>query len=542
MTLVRRGYRTPEEARAFLDADESHPTRRLRLDGERWSSGSRAAIAAGQRITVHGDFDVDGVCATAIMVGTLRELGADCDWLIPDRIARRLRPLRGERRAPGRAGHAAAVTVDCGITAVEEVALARELGMEVIVTDHHQRRRASSPIARSCIRSSAAIRFDELCGTAVAWKLACALRRRPTSRPDLDLVALATVADVVPLVGENRSLVRRGLEAIRRVRAPGHAGAGRGGAMRADAASTRATSPSAWRRGSTPPGASTAPMPGVELFLDRGRGAGRGDRRGAEPRQLASGAPTEREVDTAAEAARRELPESCATAPALVLAGEGWHPGVIGIVASRLVERHHRPAIVISLDGEGPGRGSGRSIPGFDLLAALEACSEHLARSAATGPPPGCRSSREPSRRSARPSPRTRPSVLGPEELPRTERIDAMVGGAEPRPRAGRGAAAAWPRSGWATPACGCWSRRRGSATCVRWGKASTPASACTAARTARSASPSAASSLGVGEDEPSTPPSGSRSTTGTARSSRGSSSASSIRAGRRRGQSAWRA
>src|SRR4029077_12446711 len=132
ITLVRRGYRTPEEARAFLEADESH---------DPFEFGSmaavvervRGAIEGGERITVHGDFDVDGVCATTIMVATLRELGAECDWLIPDRLADGY-GLDAEniRRLAGR-GTSLLITVDCGITAVEEVALAKSLGIDVIV-------------------------------------------------------------------------------------------------------------------------------------------------------------------------------------------------------------------------------------------------------------------------------------------------------------------------------------------------------------------------------------------------------------------------
>jgi single-stranded-DNA-specific exonuclease len=138
---------------------------------------------------------------------------------------------------------------------------------------------------------------------------------------------------------------------------------------------------------------------------------------------------TEQGVDTAAEAARRELPGELREAPGLVLAGKGWHPGVIGIVASRLVERHHRPVVVVSLDEEGGGRGSGRSIPGFDLLAALEACSEHLVGFGGHRAAAGLelRAERLDAFREAFAAHAT--SVLGPEDLRRTERIDAMVGG-----------------------------------------------------------------------------------------------------------------
>jgi single-stranded-DNA-specific exonuclease len=137
VTLVRRGYNTPQLAREFLAADESHPPSAFEGMDE-MVSRIRAAIEAGRRITVHGDFDVDGVCATTVMVSTLRELGADCDWLIPDRIADGygLSAANIERLADR--GTALLVTVDCGVTAVEEVRRAHELGMDVIVTDHHQ--------------------------------------------------------------------------------------------------------------------------------------------------------------------------------------------------------------------------------------------------------------------------------------------------------------------------------------------------------------------------------------------------------------------
>ncbi len=168
---------------------------------------------------------------------------------------------------------------------------------------------------------------------------------------------------------------------------------------------------------------------GVELFLTEDEGRAKEiavelSRANSERRA------TEREVDGAAEAARRELSEELRAAPALVVAGEGWHPGVIGIVASRLVERHHRPVIVISLDGEGGGRGSGRSIPGFDLLAGLEACSEHLVRFGGHRAAAGLELRAEDLDAFREAFAAHATSVLGPEDLTRTERIDAMVGGA----------------------------------------------------------------------------------------------------------------
>jgi single-stranded-DNA-specific exonuclease len=423
ITLVRRGYRTAEEARAFLDADESHPPDAFR-SMEAIVARVREAIAAGRRITVHGDFDVDGVCATTVMVAALRDLGADCDWLIPDRLSDGYGLDAGNVRRLAERGTSLLLTVDCGITAVEEVALARSLGVEVIVTDHHQ----PGPELPDCLILHPSIDgypFDDLCGTAVAWKLASALGE---GSDDLDLVALATVADVVPLIGENRSIARRGLEEIRRARRPG---------IRAllEAASCEPTQLDegdlAFRLAPriNAAGRLYRADAGVELFLteDESRAAeiaAELSRANSERRA------TEREVDAAAEAAWRELPEDLREAPAIVVAGEGWHPGVVGIVASRLAERHNRPAIVISLDGKGGGRGSGRSIPGFDLLAALEACSSHLTSFGGHRAAAGLELRGDAVEALREAFCAHAAEVLGPEDLVQTIRIDAMIGGA----------------------------------------------------------------------------------------------------------------
>ncbi|MGH2994634.1 MAG: single-stranded-DNA-specific exonuclease RecJ, partial [Solirubrobacterales bacterium] len=217
ITLVRRGYRTVEAAREFLAARESHDP--FEFDGmadvcERVLD----AVGAGRRITVHGDYDVDGVCSTAILVGALRELGGRCDWFIPDRLADGYGLTEaGVERLAAR-GTELLVTVDCGITAVPEVAAARAAGIEVIVTDHHtpDERLPDCPIVHPRLSGYPC---PDLCATGVAHKLSAALRERAglgagSAESELDLVALATVADLVPLVGENRTLVRRGLRAL----------------------------------------------------------------------------------------------------------------------------------------------------------------------------------------------------------------------------------------------------------------------------------------------------------------------------------------
>jgi single-stranded-DNA-specific exonuclease len=432
VTLVRRGYRTPDAARAFLAADESHPPAAFEGMGDVvgliW-----AAIDAGERITVHGDFDVDGVSATALMISTLRDLGADCDWLIPDRIADGYGLSEENVRKLTERGTGLMITVDCGITAVEQVALAQELGMEVVVTDHHQRDE-ELPACLILHPEVSNYPFTSLCGTAVAWKLACGLREAgeidgaaAAAERDLDLVALATVADVVPLVGENRSLVKRGLAEMQRTKRLG---------LKALMEASKCD-PSRLDEGDL--GFRLAPRinaagrlyradAGVELLLteDDSRAKQIAEELG---RANSERRATELEVDGAAETARRALPDELKEANGLVVAGEEWHPGVVGIVASRMVERHHRPVVVISLDGEGGGRGSGRSIPGFDLHAALEACSEHLetfgGHKAAAGL--SIRAENVDAFRAAFAAHAN--EALSEEDLRRTERIDAMVGG-----------------------------------------------------------------------------------------------------------------
>jgi single-stranded-DNA-specific exonuclease len=423
VTLVRRGYRTPEQARAFLAADESHAPAAFEGMDEIVAT-VRTAIGEGRRITVHGDFDVDGVCATALTVGALRELGADCDWFIPSRVDDGYGLSEENVRRLAERGTSLLLTVDCGITSVAEVALARELGMEVVVTDHHQPA-SELPDCRILHPQVSNYPFEALCGTAVAWKLSCALRAH--SNADLDLVALATVADVVPLVGENRALVKKGLAELRRANRVG---------IRALLAAAKVEPE---QLDESDLGFRLAPRinaagrlyradAGVELFLTEDES--RAEAIAAElSRANSERRATEREVDAAAEAALRELPDDLREARGLVLAGEGWHPGVVGIVASRLVERHRRPVVVVSLDEDGEGRGSGRSIPGFDLLAALEGCAEHLEGFGGHRAAAGLTLKAENLEGFRAAFAAYANAALAPEDLHRAEKVDAMVGG-----------------------------------------------------------------------------------------------------------------
>ena len=224
-TLVRRGYGDPQRARAFLAADEHHE-----LDAFAGLRDAATTIfeqaTAGRRITIHGDYDVDGVCSTAILLRALRALGAQVDWYLPDRadgygLSASTVQLLAQR------GTELLVTVDCGITAVAEVALARSLGIKVILSDHHLPR-ADGVLPDAAVVHPALCGYPcgELCAAGVAHKLAQAIleaagRDSREAEEDLDLVAVATIADVVPLVGENRSMVRRGLRALAVTAKPG---------------------------------------------------------------------------------------------------------------------------------------------------------------------------------------------------------------------------------------------------------------------------------------------------------------------------------
>src|SRR5712691_7385227 len=220
--LVRRGYGDPDVARAFLAGEQPLHDPFLLRDMDQAVQQIRTAIAAGKRICVHGDYDVDGICATVLAVLVLRELGAEVEWHLPSRFdegygvsGQTLERLAGE-------GCGLVLTVDCGITAVEEVRRARELGLEVIVTDHHRpaERLPDCPVIAT---RASDYPFPELCGTGVVYKLGQALLGADSDalRRHLDLVALVPIADVVPLVGENRSLVTAGLRTLARTQRPG---------------------------------------------------------------------------------------------------------------------------------------------------------------------------------------------------------------------------------------------------------------------------------------------------------------------------------
>jgi single-stranded-DNA-specific exonuclease len=428
-TLVRRGYRTLESARDFLDAVERHDP--FEFEGmEDVTRRVLEAVRAGRAITVHGDYDVDGVCSTVILVTALREVGGRCDWYIPDRLGDGYGlTAAGVERLVAR-GTELLITSDCGIAATAEVAAARAAGIEVIVTDHHT---PGEELPECAIVHPRLCGYPcpDLCATGVAYKLSAALRERAGvgaggADADLDLVALATVADLVPLTGENRALVRRGLAELRRAGRPGlaalmsAAGAEPSRLDEGDLAFRLAPRINAAGRLYRADAA-------VELMLcdDEARAAKIADELDRANRERRD---AELDVLGGAESALAKLPGG-AEAPALVIAGEGWHPGVVGIVASRLAERHFRPVVLIGLEPGGRGRGSGRSIPAFDLLAGLRDCSEHLVRFGGHRAAAGLEieTGRVEAFREAFVA--RAAESLRPEDLVRTETVDAVVGG-----------------------------------------------------------------------------------------------------------------
>jgi single-stranded-DNA-specific exonuclease len=426
--LVRRGLADPDDARSFLAAADRHdPSELAGIEGA--VAVIRGQIERGGRITVHGDYDVDGICATAIMIRALRALGADADWFIPSRLDDGYGLSAATVHRLAQRGTGLIVTVDCAITAVTEVGAARAAGVDVIVCDHHAPRAdgrlPDCPIVHPALGGYPC---PDLCGAGVAYKLAQALGA-PTADDDLELVALATVADLVSLRGENRRLVREGLRALSMTTRPG---------LRALMAVAK-VDPGAIDTGTV--GFRLAPRinaagrlrradAGLELLLCsdpvRARAIAReldelnADRRAVEHRILWE-----------AEAQVAEL-EAQRPRMAYVLAGEGWHPGVVGIVASRIVEHHHRPALLIALDKTtDTATGSGRSIPGFDLLGALHAVAGHLERYGGHRAAAGVMLAAAELPALAEAFEAHAASVLAPDQLVPVERADAVVSGHE---------------------------------------------------------------------------------------------------------------
>jgi single-stranded-DNA-specific exonuclease len=398
--LVRRGYGDSESARRFLAAELPAHDALLLGDMAVAVERIREAVAKGEKICVHGDYDVDGICATALAILILRELGTEAIWHLPSRFEEGYGVSADTIARLADEGVGLVLTVDCGITAVDEVAEAQARGLDVIVSDHHRPGEALPDCPIVATRPSK-YPFPELCGTGVVYKLGEALLGpdHPALRRHLDLVALATIADVVPLVDENRGLASAGLRALACTRRPGLQALMRN--ARVDPAVVDASSVGfrlAPRINAA--GRLCRPDTALELILTDD---------GEQAKQLALELEDlNRERQAVEDRILREavelvesLPEPKKRRRGYVLWSEEWHEGVIGIVASRLVERFHRPVVLIAggvgsteppksggagfagaeaRNGDEAWKGSGRSIGPFDLHGAFAACSEHLAR------------------------------------------------------------------------------------------------------------------------------------------------------------------
>ncbi|MEO6056274.1 MAG: single-stranded-DNA-specific exonuclease RecJ [Gemmatimonadales bacterium] len=382
--LVQRGQTTDPAARTFLRPSVTELSDPNALAGMAEAvEAITATVRAGGTILVHGDYDVDGQCATALLTRALRAAGADVVGFVPHRLRDGYDFGPAGLAVAQRLGASLVVTSDCGITAVETVRAARAVGIGVVVTDHHLPGPELPPALAIVDPQQPDDRSDArtLCGTGVAFKLVQALVPALGLPPNLpyyllDLVALATVADVVPLVGENRILVRHGLRLLAESRWVGlHALVGAVGLAGRDLRAGHMgyiLGPrlnAAGRIGDAADGLRLllTDEPAEAAELARRLEGLNVDRQALDQRML--------------EEALAQVEEVCDPErdAAFVLVGEGWHPGVVGIVASRVVERYGRPTFLIALDGE-VGKGSGRSISRFDLHAALTSCGDLLER------------------------------------------------------------------------------------------------------------------------------------------------------------------
>jgi single-stranded-DNA-specific exonuclease len=393
LLLLGRGVYEPEAARYFLDAKLTGLRDPDELPGVP-DAAERiyAAVQARRKIVVYGDYDADGMTATAILLSCLKLLGADATYYVPNRLEEGYGLSCEALRTLAERGASLVISVDCGITSVQPALTARELGLELIVTDHHEFG-AELPAAAAIVHPrlpGTSYPFGGLCGAGVALKLAWAICQRASqakrvSEPlrnfllsAVGLAAIGTVADVVPLLDENRILVRHGLNSLKAMPPLGLA------ALMSVA------------------NLAEKPALGSEDLAftigPRLNAAGRFGQAQLAVELLTTDSPERasqlaeyiHELNKSRESLERSIVLAATKQAkdqfdpdgdsALVLVGRGWHVGVIGLVAGRLAEKFHRPVVLISLDqlGVKPGIGSARSPNGLNLHATLVACSEHL--------------------------------------------------------------------------------------------------------------------------------------------------------------------
>jgi single-stranded-DNA-specific exonuclease len=379
--LINRGIDSAVAARRFLEPslEQLHDPFLLR-DVDRAVERIERAVGAGERILVQGDYDVDGITATFVLTTALRDLGAEVHARVPHRTRDGYGLSVAAVDQAAALGCSLIVTVDCGITATHAVEHASGLGIETVVTDHHEPG-PRLPAAVAVVdphRLDCPYPFKSLAGVGVTFKLVEALLERRGQRRRasefLDVVALGTIADVVPLVGENRALARLGLESLSRTSRPGLralievsglAGKRITGGQAAFMLAPRMNA--AGRMGHA--------EQALRLLLARDAGAAAALAESLDDDNRRRRALDEAVAREAGERVPKELGwPRCAS---ILLWSEAWHPGVLGIVASRLVERFRRPTVLVALEGR-LGRGSGRSVPGVDLTRVLDGCADLL--------------------------------------------------------------------------------------------------------------------------------------------------------------------
>lgn len=381
--LANRGFTTIEQVRDFLEPSMDRLIDAFAMrDMDLAVTRVLRAVDDREQILVYGDYDVDGITSTSLLTATLTALGAKVTYFIPDRIrdgyglSERGVDVARKRRVK------LIITADCGITATNEVKLAKAAGIEVLVTDHHEPL-GELPEAVAVLnpkRKDCPYPFKDLAGVGVVFKLVQGLAaRRPEALPPsfvlghLDFVALGTIADVVPLLGENRIFAKIGLEQLCTSEKPGIIALKEVAGLKTRRVESGHVAyilapriNAAGRLGNA--------ESGVRLLLSNDPSAAAIIAESLEEDNTNRKKIDEATLEDALAQLKRYGPE---LPPAIVLWSDRWHPGVLGIVASRLIERFHRPTILIACDGD-EGKGSGRSVPGFDVHQALQECSQYL--------------------------------------------------------------------------------------------------------------------------------------------------------------------
>lgn len=389
--LVGRGVDTVEEGEGFLAPSLSAMPDPFLLKGMR-AAVERLLRARrnGESVCIYGDYDVDGISGTSLLVSFLRRTGIVCSYFIPNRFDDGYGLHEDALQRIILRGATLIISVDCGITSVREAALCKQFGVDLIIVDHHTPG-STIPDATAVInplQPGCTYPYKMLAGVGVAFNLLVALRSRmrtehlfdsegePDLREWLDLVALGTIADIVPLVSQNRIYAFHGLQKLENPRRIGIAALKRVAGITGEVSCGQVGFRLAPRLNAA--GRMESAVPGVELLLGENE---------EECARIAAGLDAANAERQAVERNMFEqavaMVDSSGAYPScrsIVLASRDWHQGVVGIVASRMVERYHRPTILLAIDEQGAAKGSGRSISGFHLLEALNACAEYLER------------------------------------------------------------------------------------------------------------------------------------------------------------------